>query len=204
VTQGFDEEHRRVADALRAIEVVEHRPIGAIVREVRQSFQTMVGSELANYATSDEVFRLGRELAELQSRLSRLSEAFPLRSAALAEELDEVEESDEVEVEESDDVEDSSKTAPDFAFNPALLKKVDDLELTLGTRRSLKRDDSIVYVGDLVHRTEAQILRTPNFGRRALNEIKEVLAQMGLHLGMEVPGWPPENIQQLANFEDHY
>ena len=54
-------------------------------------------------------------------------------------------------------------------------------------------------------KTEAEMLRTPNFGRKSLNEIKEVLAQMGLHLGMEVPGWPPENIEELAKrFEDHY
>ena len=53
--------------------------------------------------------------------------------------------------------------------------------------------------------TEAEMLRTPNFGRKSLNEIKEVLAQMGLHLGMEVPGWPPDNIDELAKrFEDHY
>ncbi len=50
-----------------------------------------------------------------------------------------------------------------------------------------------VYIGDLVQKTEAEMLRTPNFGRKSLNEIKEVLAQMGLHLGMEVPGWPPES-----------
>src|SRR5438105_5957407 len=64
---------------------------------------------------------------------------------------------------------------------------------------------SIVYIGDLVQKSEAEMLRTPNFGRKSLNEIKEVLAQMGLHLGMEVPGWPPENIDELAKrFEDHY
>src|SRR4030095_7450891 len=61
------------------------------------------------------------------------------------------------------------------------------------------------YIGDLVQKTEAEMLRTQNFGRKSLNEIKEVLAQMGLHLGMEVPGWPPENIEELAKrFEDHY
>ena len=60
-------------------------------------------------------------------------------------------------------------------------------------------------IGDLVQKSEAEMLRTPNFGRKSLNEIKEVLAQMGLHLGMEVPGWPPENIDELAKrFEDHY
>jgi len=49
-----------------------------------------------------------------------------------------------------------------------------------------------------VQKTEAEMLRTPNFGRKSLNEIKEVLAQMGLHLGMEIQGWPPENIEELA------
>ncbi len=93
---------------------------------------------------------------------------------------------------------------PDLAFNPAFLKKVDELELSVRSANCLK-NDNIVYIGDLVQKTEAEMLRTPNFGRKSLNEIKEVLAQMGLHLGMEVPGWPPENIDELAKrFEEHY
>ena len=93
---------------------------------------------------------------------------------------------------------------PDLAFNPAFLKKVDELELSVRSANCLK-NDNIVYIGDLVQKSEAEMLRTPNFGRKSLNEIKEVLAQMGLHLGMEVPGWPPENIEDLAKrFEDHY
>ena len=93
---------------------------------------------------------------------------------------------------------------PDLPFNPALLKKVDELELSVRSANCLK-NDNIVYIGDLVQKSEAEMLRTPNFGRKSLNEIKEVLAQMGLHLGMEVPGWPPENIDELAKrFEDHY
>ena len=60
------------------------------------------------------------------------------------------------------------------------------------------KNDNIVYIGDLVQKTEAEMLRTPNFGRKSLNEIKEVLTQMGLSLGMEVTGWPPENIEELA------
>src|SRR3569832_2064268 len=93
---------------------------------------------------------------------------------------------------------------PDHAFNPAFLKKVDELELSVRSANCLK-NDNIVYIGDLVQKSEAEMLRTPNFGRKSLNEIKEVLAQMGLHLGMEVPGWPPENIEELAKrFEDHY
>jgi DNA-directed RNA polymerase subunit alpha len=93
---------------------------------------------------------------------------------------------------------------PDLAFNPALLKKVDELELSVRSANCLK-NDNIVYIGDLIQKTEAEMLRTPNFGRKSLNEIKEVLASMGLHLGMEVPNWPPENIDELAKrFEDQY
>ena len=93
---------------------------------------------------------------------------------------------------------------PELAFNPALLKKVDELELSVRSANCLK-NDNIVYIGDLIQKTEAEMLRTPNFGRKSLNEIKEVLAQMGLHLGMEVGGWPPDNIDELAKrFEEHY
>ncbi|MEM8877496.1 MAG: DNA-directed RNA polymerase subunit alpha [Pseudomonadota bacterium] len=93
---------------------------------------------------------------------------------------------------------------PDLAFNPALLKKVDELELSVRSANCLK-NDNIVYIGDLIQKTESEMLRTPNFGRKSLNEIKEVLAQMGLHLGMEVTGWPPENIEDLAKrYEEHY
>ncbi len=93
---------------------------------------------------------------------------------------------------------------PELEFNPALLKKVDELELSVRSANCLK-NDNIVYIGDLIQKTEAEMLRTPNFGRKSLNEIKEVLAQMGLHLGMEVPNWPPENIEDLAKrYEDQY
>ncbi len=93
---------------------------------------------------------------------------------------------------------------PELEFNAALLKKVDELELSVRSANCLK-NDNIVYIGDLIQKTEAEMLRTPNFGRKSLNEIKEVLAQMGLHLGMEVPNWPPENIDELAKkFESHY
>lgn len=89
----------------------------------------------------------------------------------------------------------SSKSEPEFNRN--LLRKVDELELSVRSANCLK-NDNIVYIGDLIQKTEAEMLRTPNFGRKSLNEIKEVLVQMGLHLGMEVPNWPPENIEELA------
>jgi DNA-directed RNA polymerase subunit alpha len=89
-------------------------------------------------------------------------------------------------------------------FNPLLLKKVDELELSVRSANCLK-NDNIVYIGDLIQKTEAEMLRTPNFGRKSLNEIKEVLSGMGLHLGMDVEEWPPENIEDLAKkFEDAY
>lgn len=86
---------------------------------------------------------------------------------------------------------------PEVGFNRNLLRKVDELELSVRSANCLK-NDNIVYIGDLVQRTESQMLRTPNFGRKSLNEIKEVLVQMDLKLGMELPDWPPENIEELA------
>ncbi len=91
---------------------------------------------------------------------------------------------------------------PDLPFNPALLKKVDELELSVRSANCLK-NDNIVYIGDLIQKSEGEMLRTPNFGRKSLNEIKEVLASMGLHLGMAVENWPPDNIEDLAKkYED--
>lgn len=99
-------------------------------------------------------------------------------------------------------VEQEAEQEPDLGFNPVLLKKVDELELSVRSANCL-RNDNIVYIGDLIQKSEAEMLRTPNFGRKSLNEIKEVLASMGLHLGMDVPSWPPENIEDLAKkYED--
>ncbi len=85
----------------------------------------------------------------------------------------------------------------DLPFNRNLLRKVDELELSVRSANCLK-NDNIVYIGDLVQKTEQEMLRTPNFGRKSLNEIKEVLSAMGLSLAMNVAGWPPENIEELA------
>ena len=87
-------------------------------------------------------------------------------------------------------------------FNKNLLKKVDELELSVRSMNCLK-NDNIIYIGDLVQKTEGEMLRTPNFGRKSLNEIKEVLSSMSLYLGMEIPNWPPENIVELSKkFEE--
>lgn len=103
--------------------------------------------------------------------------------------------------EPENEVEDVKEELP---FNRNLLKKVEELELSVRSANCLK-NDNIVYIGDLVQKTEAEMLRTPNFGRKSLNEIKEVLAKMGIHLGMDTPGWPPENIEELIKkCDDHF
>lgn len=84
---------------------------------------------------------------------------------------------------------------PELAFNAALLKKVDELELSVRSANCLK-NDNIVYIGDLIQKTEAEMLRTPNFGRKSLNEIKEVLAARGLTLGMKLENWPPLGLER--------
>ena len=98
----------------------------------------------------------------------------------------------------------SADIKEELPFNRNLLKRVEELELSVRSANCLK-NDNIVYIGDLVQKTEAEMLRTPNFGRKSLNEIKEVLAKMGIHLGMDTPGWPPENIEELIRkCDDHF
>lgn len=89
------------------------------------------------------------------------------------------------------------ETPTEPEFNKNLLRKVEELELSVRSMNCLK-NDNITYIGDLVQKTEGEMLRTPNFGRKSLNEIKEVLSSMSLYLGMEVPKWPPENIAELS------
>ena len=105
---------------------------------------------------------------------------------------------DEPEIQQDQD------SAEKLSFNSNLLKKVEELELSVRSANCLK-NDNIIYIGDLVQKTESEMLRTPNFGRKSLNEIKEVLTQMELGLGMSVPDWPPENIDELAKkYEDPF
>ncbi|MEI6188553.1 MAG: DNA-directed RNA polymerase subunit alpha, partial [Alphaproteobacteria bacterium] len=85
----------------------------------------------------------------------------------------------------------------ELPFDKSLLKRVDELELSVRSQNCLK-NDNIIYIGDLVCKTEGEMLKTPNFGRKSLNEIKEVLTFMGLRFGMKIEGWPPESIEELA------
>jgi DNA-directed RNA polymerase subunit alpha len=81
--------------------------------------------------------------------------------------------------------------------DPILLRPVDDLELTVRSANCLKAEN-IYYIGDLIQRTENELLKTPNLGRKSLNEIKEVLASRGLTLGMKLESWPPAGLEKLA------
>ena len=80
--------------------------------------------------------------------------------------------------------------------DPILLRPVDDLELTVRSANCLKAEN-IYYIGDLIQRTETELLKTPNLGRKSLNEIKEVLASRGLTLGMRLENWPPAGLEKL-------
>jgi DNA-directed RNA polymerase subunit alpha len=100
--------------------------------------------------------------------------------------------------------EEKAELAQELEFNPVLLKKVSHLELSVRSQNCLQ-NDNIVYIGDLVIKTEAEMLRTANFGRKSLNEIKDILSKFGLKFGMEIAGWPPENVEELAKkYEDPY
>jgi DNA-directed RNA polymerase subunit alpha len=79
--------------------------------------------------------------------------------------------------------------------DPVLLRPVDDLELTVRSANCLKAEN-IYYIGDLIQRTETELLKTPNLGRKSLNEIKEVLASRGLSLGMKLENWPPAGLDR--------
>jgi len=81
-------------------------------------------------------------------------------------------------------------------LNPILLKPIDELELTVRSANCLKAEN-IQYIGDLIQRTEVDLLKTPNLGKKSLNEIKAVLAEMGLNFGVRIDNWPPASIRTV-------
>ena len=97
------------------------------------------------------------------------------------------------------DLKGTESAAAEFAHapqvDPILLRPVDDLELTVRSANCLKAEN-IYYIGDLIQRTETELLKTPNLGRKSLNEIKEVLASKGLSLGMKLENWPPAGLDK--------
>ena len=81
----------------------------------------------------------------------------------------------------------------EHSIDPILLRPVDDLELTVRSANCLKAED-VYYIGDLVQKTETELLKTPNLGKKSLTEIKSILSERGLGLGMRIESWPPEDI----------
>jgi DNA-directed RNA polymerase subunit alpha len=114
-------------------------------------------------------------------------DALSLGSKIMKEQLQVFINFDETIEPESDEVEKSSPT-----LNEHLFRSVDDLELSVRSANCLK-NANIRYIGELVQKTEAEMLKTKNFGRKSLNEIKDILGEMGLSLGMKLDGWPPAN-----------
>jgi DNA-directed RNA polymerase subunit alpha len=99
------------------------------------------------------------------------------------------------EEEEEEEISHSEEEEEKEAFNENLLRSVDELELSVRSANCLKYAN-IKLIGDLVQKTEAEILDTKNFGRKSLNEIKEILAEMGLNLGMKLDNWPPKKSEE--------
>ena len=107
--------------------------------------------------------------------------------------IDDEEKEEELLEEQEEIIEEVEEKAP--PIDPILLRPVDDLELTVRSANCLKAED-IYYIGDLIQRTETELLKTPNLGRKSLNEIKEVLASKGLTLGSKLEAWPPVGLEK--------
>ena len=95
-----------------------------------------------------------------------------------------------------------ASTSAEPAIDPILLRPVDDLELTVRSANCLKAE-SIYYIGDLIQRTEVELLKTPNLGKKSLTEIKDVLASRGLSLGMRLENWPPPGLSESKTTASH-
>ncbi|MBV5300563.1 MAG: DNA-directed RNA polymerase subunit alpha [Methylococcales bacterium] len=93
-------------------------------------------------------------------------------------------------------------SSPDETIDPVLLRPVDDLELTVRSANCLKAEN-IFYIGDLIQRTEVELLKTPNLGRKSLTEIKDILALKGLSLGMRLDSWPPDGLAEHSQPISH-
>ncbi len=91
-----------------------------------------------------------------------------------------------------------TETKKEVGIDPILLRPVDELELTVRSANCLKAEN-IYYIGDLIQRTEMELLKTPNLGKKSLTEIKDVLAAKGLSLGMKLEGWPPAGLEKKEN-----
>jgi Bacterial RNA polymerase, alpha chain C terminal domain len=154
--------------------IVFHDPMGAPLSEGRFASFAIIWDEDHDQRVIEPIMKIYRQ--GLLSSFLMFGEHKGIFTAVLSDDL---------------------RLPSEIGLNPALLRKVNDLEFSVRTANCLK-NDNVFYVGDLVQKTVGEVLRMPNTGRKSLEEINEMLAQNGLQLGMDVPDWPPENIDQLA------
>lgn len=161
-------------------------PIDAIYSPVKSAIYKVVNARVGQQTDYDKLY-----LTVETNGVIKPEDAVALSARIMQEQLKSF-----INFEEPEEATIEDKIA-ELPFNKNLLLKVDELELSVRSANCLK-NDSIIYIGDLVQKTESEMLRTPNFGRKSLNEIKELLGQMDLHLGMQVEGWPPEDLEVLS------
>jgi len=169
----------------RGLEEGESRPVGALQIDATFSpvFRVAYSVESARVEQRTDLDKLVIDI-ETNGTLDA-EEAIRRAAAILQDQLS-------VFVELSGD-EQVEEEAPASDLDPVLLRPVDDLELTVRSANCLKAEN-IYYIGDLIQRTEVELLKTPNLGKKSLTEIKDVLAQQGLSLGMRLDNWPPPEL----------
>ena len=166
----------------------ESRSIGALVLDASYCPVKRVSYEVEN-ARVEQRTNLDKLILSIDTDGSiTAEEAIQLAARILIEQMAVF-----VDFEMSAPVEEESE---EEKLNPILLKPIDELELTVRSANCLKAEN-IQYIGDLIQRTEVDLLKTPNLGKKSLNEIKAVLAEMGLNFGVRIDNWPPASIRSV-------
>jgi DNA-directed RNA polymerase subunit alpha len=171
----------------RALEFEEGKPVGTLMLDASFSPVTRVSYQVEN-ARVEKRTDLDKLIIELETNGTLNPEEAIRRSATILQH----QLSSFVELQHE---EPSSAVETEQKLDPLLLRPVDDLELTVRAANCLKAEN-IYYIGDLVQRSEIDLLKTPNLGKKSLLEIKSVLAQRGLNLGMNIEPWPPAELQE--------
>jgi DNA-directed RNA polymerase subunit alpha len=168
----------------------EDLPIGVILLDAVFSPISKVSYKVEN-ARVGQVTDYDRLILEVETNGTLLPEmAVALAARILQDQIQFFITFEDVQ-EEQQDVKDT------LPFNPVLLKRISDIEISVRSQNCL-RSDNIVYIGDLATKTEGEMLKTPNFGRKSLTELKQILHSYGLSFGMKIPEWPPENREELS------
>ncbi len=177
----------------REVEGGEERPIGRLPLDASYSPVRRVAIEV-QAARVEQRTDLGRLVIDLETNGTLDPKAAIQLSAAILR--DQLSSFVALEGTQTGDGRDEGGSPPP-PIDPILLRPVDDLELTVRSANCLKAEN-IYLIGDLIQRTEVELLKTPNLGKKSLTEIKDVLALRGLSLGLRLENWPPDNIDELS------